>query len=97
MIRRPPRSTLFPYTTLFRSAVNSPLRPRKPIISVHPAVMLSTISSARIARELSIAGADTDAIGPSASAETVPDHLPGIDDLVEPLRIDVSGLERGLL
>src|SRR3712207_8191745 len=25
MIRRPPRSTLFPYTTLFRSAANSPL------------------------------------------------------------------------
>src|SRR2546426_5422809 len=24
MIRRPPRSTLFPYTTLFRSAVDSP-------------------------------------------------------------------------
>src|SRR3712207_7667215 len=34
MIRRPPRSTLFPYTTLFRSAVRSapsalpPVRPR---------------------------------------------------------------------
>src|SRR3712207_7229055 len=28
MIRRPPRSTLFPYTTLFRSAVaRQPLRP----------------------------------------------------------------------
>src|SRR5260370_23407694 len=26
MIRRPPRSTLFPYTTLFRSAVTSPQR-----------------------------------------------------------------------
>src|SRR3989339_1847319 len=26
MIRRPPRSTLFPYTTLFRSAARSPLR-----------------------------------------------------------------------
>src|SRR5260221_9502757 len=26
MIRRPPRSTLFPYTTLFRSAVIQPLR-----------------------------------------------------------------------
>src|SRR3712207_6946607 len=26
MIRRPPRSTLFPYTTLFRSVVNSPKR-----------------------------------------------------------------------
>src|SRR3712207_8971453 len=25
MIRRPPRSTLFPYTTLFRSPVGSPL------------------------------------------------------------------------
>src|SRR2546427_3428689 len=28
MIRRPPRSTLFPYTTLFRSAV-SPLSPER--------------------------------------------------------------------
>src|SRR3712207_2244960 len=27
MIRRPPRSTLFPYTTLFRSAPNAELRP----------------------------------------------------------------------
>src|SRR5258707_10528794 len=27
MIRRPPRSTLFPYTTLFRSQVHRPLRP----------------------------------------------------------------------
>src|SRR2546425_4497012 len=26
MIRRPPRSTLFPYTTLFRSVPGSPLR-----------------------------------------------------------------------
>src|SRR5258708_25144813 len=25
MIRRPPRSTLFPYTTLFRSAIRAPL------------------------------------------------------------------------
>src|SRR2546428_10220389 len=27
MIRRPPRSTLFPYTTLFRSRLRSPRRP----------------------------------------------------------------------
>src|SRR2546430_8406265 len=27
MIRRPPRSTLFPYTTLFRSSVAAALRP----------------------------------------------------------------------
>src|SRR2546425_9408447 len=30
MIRRPPRSTLFPYTTLFRSATRLLLRPRAP-------------------------------------------------------------------
>src|SRR2546426_7596780 len=29
MIRRPPRSTLFPYTTLFRSYRDSPRRPRR--------------------------------------------------------------------
>src|SRR3990167_9826692 len=28
MIRRPPRSTLFPYTTLFRSSTSQPLRIR---------------------------------------------------------------------
>src|SRR5947208_11454740 len=35
MIRRPPRSTLFPYTTLFRSknADRSPIRPRAPSTS----------------------------------------------------------------
>src|SRR2546422_6260799 len=27
MIRRPPRSTLFPYTTLFRSQIPSPISP----------------------------------------------------------------------
>src|SRR3712207_8151713 len=32
MIRRPPRSTLFPYTTLFRSLPHEPLRrPRVPV------------------------------------------------------------------
>src|SRR5260221_6554822 len=30
MIRRPPRSTLFPYTTLFRSLRNTPLRSSRP-------------------------------------------------------------------
>src|SRR5690349_22199266 len=30
MIRRPPRSTLFPYTTLFRSQVRSPAGPALP-------------------------------------------------------------------
>src|SRR2546430_11939567 len=30
MIRRPPRSTLFPYTTLFRSALTHRVVPQKP-------------------------------------------------------------------
>src|SRR3989442_421978 len=34
---------------------------------------------------------------PSAARATVPDHLSRIDDLVEPLLVDVPGLERGLL
>src|SRR2546425_8608769 len=34
MIRRPPRSTLFPYTTLFRSSPRSP--PRSPRLASSP-------------------------------------------------------------
>src|SRR5215204_7247373 len=40
MIRRPPRSTLFPYTTLFRSRRDRPLRalrlPRRPPRELRP-------------------------------------------------------------
>src|SRR5258708_19914369 len=44
MIRRPPRSTLFPYTTLFRSAFarsspskgGSSRRPRRPLLDLSP-------------------------------------------------------------
>src|SRR5258708_12776719 len=32
MIRRPPRSTLFPYTTLFRSGIPDPLYDARPVI-----------------------------------------------------------------
>src|SRR2546430_14664963 len=37
MIRRPPRSTLFPYTTLFRSAVRN--AERRPQVLVHVALV----------------------------------------------------------
>src|SRR3712207_8080810 len=33
MIRRPPRSTLFPYTTLFRSPTDHPLRAIRPLVN----------------------------------------------------------------
>src|SRR2546422_7480955 len=35
MIRRPPRSTLFPYTTLFRSSPQTPARGRRPTCGAH--------------------------------------------------------------
>jgi len=42
-------------------------------------------AAARVERALQILG------------DTVPDHLPGIDDLVEPLLVDETGFERSLL
>src|SRR5436190_14347921 len=41
MIRRPPRSTLFPYTTLFRSRARARRRPRQPEDDVRGARRLS--------------------------------------------------------
>src|SRR3712207_7648871 len=46
MIRRPPRSTLFPYTTLFRSSCGPPCKPGKTARST---------AFARSARDISIA------------------------------------------
>src|SRR2546429_3363085 len=40
MIRRPPRSTLFPYTTLFRSSTTVP--PARPTCRVESVIALST-------------------------------------------------------
>src|SRR5947199_2812582 len=42
MLRRPPRSTLFPYTTLFRSASQSGEAVAEPVGEVHDAVSSST-------------------------------------------------------
>src|SRR2546425_13122046 len=41
MIRRPPRSTLFPYTTLFRSAPRAIVVAQKVQCSSHPSWILS--------------------------------------------------------
>src|SRR2546426_6642896 len=44
MIRRPPRSTLFPYTTLFRSPVQSDFDPRPPPRNRPPADSVISVS-----------------------------------------------------
>src|SRR5688572_32418068 len=47
MIRRPPRSTLFPYTTLFRS----PLRPRRFADQRHVGLTRQAIAFSCVARD----------------------------------------------
>src|SRR5260370_27031529 len=39
MIRRPPRSTLFPYTTLFRSVLLKNLNQRQIVVTLHQAIV----------------------------------------------------------
>src|SRR5260221_14615790 len=48
MIRRPPRSTLFPYTTLFRSCSDANLRRRHEKISVVFAFPLQLMAPCRL-------------------------------------------------
>src|SRR5256885_8225902 len=57
MIRRPPRSTLFPYTTLFRSRCESPqcgeeLRIEAAFVALHPAEITASRTGDRVDRLL---------------------------------------------
>src|SRR3989475_11787364 len=62
MIRRPPRSTLFPYTTLFRSV--KAMEARDPYTSAHSR-RVSEYATA-IARELRLPATDLDGINRAA-------------------------------
>src|SRR5260221_5197724 len=55
MIRRPPRSTLFPYTTLFRSAAQSALQSAQP--ELHRATTKGVMHRNTVSRKLSSPGA----------------------------------------
>src|SRR3712207_6849790 len=52
MIRRPPRSTLFPYTTLFRSVVSGVPQVERPILHQDPAALADLPVPGAIARPL---------------------------------------------
>src|SRR5689334_24845536 len=54
MIRRPPRSTLFPYTTLFRSDVSSSLTIRSPALTSARAAGESSIGETTFTKPSSI-------------------------------------------
>src|SRR2546422_6222619 len=55
MIRRPPRSTLFPYTTLFRSLIDPTLSGLPPFLVQHGGVnsgfMVAQVTAAALASE----------------------------------------------
>src|SRR5256886_14493813 len=68
MIRRPPRSTLFPYTTLFRSMVARDLLLAE-LTGAHVHIAhLSTAGAVRLVR-------DAKARGVRVTAEVTPHHL----------------------
>src|SRR5256885_13780739 len=67
MIRRPPRSTLFPYTTLFRSNV-SRLRDRDPCLRPHDDVVV---------QRTPLAAVDHQAAGDIAGGGRDDDVVPG--------------------
>src|SRR2546430_991798 len=68
MIRRPPRSTLFPYTTLFRS-----LQPMLRLIAVNQTVQDAVVAADRLGEILDLR-AETD---DEANKIALPDKTPG--------------------
>src|SRR5438309_3560611 len=44
MLRRPPRSTLFPYTTLFRSLLSALMRPAQPVRAMFAALVIAALA-----------------------------------------------------
>src|SRR2546421_6150266 len=61
MIRRPPRSTLFPYTTLFRSAVGALARPARDLAEMLAAAGRELSAAELSAAYLNLALTDRDA------------------------------------
>src|SRR5258708_31490854 len=71
MIRRPPRSTLFPYTTLFRSGISAATKkpPLKPI-------NINTANSEELQQVPGVCGVDVDWRSEEHTSELQsPDHL----------------------
>src|SRR5689334_24356368 len=54
MIRRPPRSTLFPYTTLFRSCFGPQLRPRRMSTSSVPRIISIRVAAADVTSRVDV-------------------------------------------
>src|SRR2546425_5642110 len=78
MIRRPPRSTLFPYTTLFRSSLSTPTRPLGDVesdaISCTPPLIGQSVALARRQPPHHVCGQNNQALRllPGAQISEVP-------------------------
>src|SRR2546422_1237891 len=85
MIRRPPRSTLFPYTTLFRSRGPEPAEPHLPLhrrvrpLWAHPGAAALRRSRRHQGRGVVHLGAAESCGGPAARGAALP-ALPGGED-----------------
>src|SRR3712207_9247176 len=75
MIRRPPRSTLFPYTTLFRSR-EAPLRCRSYQPVAETAYGLYQLGVCRVVAELVAEALDVDVHGTLVNVFLLAPHLP---------------------
>src|SRR5258708_29158243 len=84
MIRRPPRSTLFPYTTLFRSNVAADRRPCQPgrdpgDTGAHRDLIFK---AGRAENRGEVAGGDGDLVGTALRSEEHTSELQSPDHLV---------------
>src|SRR2546429_3715309 len=63
MIRRPPRSTLFPYTTLFRSRQGAPFVARRGLKRARPLREREQVASRVVVAAKAVVGPDDDGVG----------------------------------
>src|SRR5260221_7036322 len=87
MIRRPPRSTLFPYTTLFRSFLREVLHLRQPILDSQLRFLIidmdsGVIRKVRNGRRIHIGESHAGMLGEDVRSEEHTSELQSHSDLV---------------
>src|SRR2546427_2809075 len=104
MIRRPPRSTLFPYTTLFRSAGASPARHRSepsmdriPILRMGDVLLVSIQIDMQDQTALALQDDLAERIASTGASGVMIDisALEVVDSFVGRMLVTISGIEIG--
>src|SRR3989449_3328765 len=83
MIRRPPRSTLFPYTTLFRSAMTTQEASTRPQVAVMNAVHDLPVLVARDAGFFKDEGLDLEFVTTPGMAQITTSHFVKFDSVFD--------------